>query len=374
MEVEWSHDGRHALLLTQSEVDKTGSSYYGKQQLHYINCTGDTALVQLAKEGPIYSIKWNPTRAEFCVIYGYMPAKATIYNSKCDKVFDFGTGSRNMALYNPQGNMLLLGGFGNLRGGIEIWSVKDHKQVSKFDAADSTDIRWSPSGRNLMTSTCAPRLRMGNGFRIWHYSSALLHETLFEDNGKDELWEVTWRSDPKAAAEAFDVSYAKVQGIQPKKAQASKVAYVPPSLRNKAKPGATFKNLEDDEPAENAKSGADGNKQLSKSALKNKKRRENAKNKAAAGGPSTSTPAAATSGPSHVQQQAAPSPAPGGGAGGGGNPETEKQLRKLTQKLKQIEDLKKKQSEGKQLELNQLEKLKTEQALVDQIKQLQLQA
>ena len=46
--------------------------------------------------------RWNPTRPEFCVVYGFMPAKATVYNSKCDKVFDYGTGSRNMALYNPQ--------------------------------------------------------------------------------------------------------------------------------------------------------------------------------------------------------------------------------------------------------------------------------
>ena len=71
-----------------------------------------------------------------------------------------------------QGNLLLLGGFGNLRGNVEIWSEagKDRKEVAKFDAPDSTDVRWSPSGKFLMTSTCAPRLRVGNGFRIWHYS------------------------------------------------------------------------------------------------------------------------------------------------------------------------------------------------------------
>ena len=65
-----------------------------------------------------------------------MPAKATVFNSKCDKVFDYGTGSRNMALYNPQGNLLLLGGFGNLRGNVEIWSeaAKERKEVAKFDA------------------------------------------------------------------------------------------------------------------------------------------------------------------------------------------------------------------------------------------------
>ena len=41
--------------MTQSEVDKTGASYYGKTQLHYVDWEGDTAMVQLAKEGPIYS-------------------------------------------------------------------------------------------------------------------------------------------------------------------------------------------------------------------------------------------------------------------------------------------------------------------------------
>ena len=71
-----------------------------------------------------------------------------------------------------QGNLLLLGGFGNLRGNVEIWSEagKERREVAKFDAPDSTDVRWSPSGKFLMTSTCAPRLRVGNGFRIWHYS------------------------------------------------------------------------------------------------------------------------------------------------------------------------------------------------------------
>ena len=40
-----------------------------------------------------------------------------------------------------QGNLLLLGGFGNLRGNVEIWSEKERKEVAKFDAPDSTDVR-----------------------------------------------------------------------------------------------------------------------------------------------------------------------------------------------------------------------------------------
>ena len=38
-------------------MDKTGASYYGKTQLHYVDWEGNTAMVQLSKEGPIYSGK-----------------------------------------------------------------------------------------------------------------------------------------------------------------------------------------------------------------------------------------------------------------------------------------------------------------------------
>lgn len=82
-------------------------------------------MIQLPKEGPVYHLCWSPTRPEFCVVYGYpliikleffpfmntysryMPAKATLFNKKCDPIFDFGTGPRNLALFNPQGTILV---------------------------------------------------------------------------------------------------------------------------------------------------------------------------------------------------------------------------------------------------------------------------
>lgn len=53
-----------------------------------------------------------------------------------------------------------------MRGNIEMWSVKDKKEIAKFEAPDSTDVKWSPDGKKIMTSTCAPRLRMGNGMKV----------------------------------------------------------------------------------------------------------------------------------------------------------------------------------------------------------------
>ena len=45
-----------------------------------------------------------------------------------------------MVLFNPLGNLLLLGGFGNLRGNMEIWDVSGKKKAAQFEANDTTDV------------------------------------------------------------------------------------------------------------------------------------------------------------------------------------------------------------------------------------------
>lgn len=92
-----------------------------------------------------------------------MPAKATLFNLKCEPIFEFGTGPRNSIHYNPFGNILLLGGFGNLRGQVELWDMNVHKLIARMDAPDTTLLSWSPDGEHFMTATTAPRLRMCNG-------------------------------------------------------------------------------------------------------------------------------------------------------------------------------------------------------------------
>ncbi len=56
----------------------------------------------------------------------------------------------------------MVGGFGNLRGRIEMWNVATNALISTFDAPDSTDVKWSPDGQHILTTTCAPRLRSDN--------------------------------------------------------------------------------------------------------------------------------------------------------------------------------------------------------------------
>jgi len=385
MEAKWSEaDGKSVLILAQADVDKTGASYYGKTQLCYANTDGDTSMVPLGKDGPVYSVEWAPNVKPvlFAVVYGYMPAKATLYNKKCESVFDFGTGPRNMVLFNPLGNLVLLGGFGNLRGNMEVWDVSGKKKAAQFEASDATDVKWSPDGQYLVTATCAPRIRIGNGFRIWHYSSTLFHESVVQntqtnstvkkdvDDNRiaaptvDELWEVVWRPVPKGThPPSFPIlARPMAGGVESKTPTASKQAYRPPGARNR--PGdAPSGGISDNgvykttrTPVGIAPKPPPGtappseSEPLSKTALKNKKRKE-AKKAAEKGQSNESQPA---------KSAAAPPP----------NGDKEKEIRKLQKKMDDINKLKSRQANGETLEVNQLAKIEKESELVAEMKKL----
>lgn len=58
--------------------------------------------------------------------------------------------------------LLLLGGFGNLSGAVELWDMGKKKLIASHEASDTTLLHWSPDGEHYMTATTAPRLRIAN--------------------------------------------------------------------------------------------------------------------------------------------------------------------------------------------------------------------
>ena len=52
--------------------------------------------VPLGKEGPIHDMEWAPNGKSFVVVYGFMPAKATLFDDTCKPVYEFGCGPWNM--------------------------------------------------------------------------------------------------------------------------------------------------------------------------------------------------------------------------------------------------------------------------------------
>lgn len=140
IEFMWNKRGTSLILQTTMDVDQTGASYYGKQALHFLSVKGDSCTITLSKEGPIHAVSWSPKSTEFCVIYGFMPSKATFFNLKCDSIFEVAEAPRNSIYYNDFGNLVLLAGFGNLRGNVEVWNANEKKLLTTLQAPDSTMV------------------------------------------------------------------------------------------------------------------------------------------------------------------------------------------------------------------------------------------
>jgi translation initiation factor 2A len=190
VQLKWNQLGTSLIVLAQTEVDKTNKSYYGETNMYILSANGTfDSRIQLDKEGPIHDVSWSPNSKEFGVIYGYMPAKTTIFNARAVAQHNFDLGPRNTILFSPHGRFVLVAGFGNLAGHMDIYDLeKDYTKVCTIQASNCTHCEWSPDGRHILTATQSPRLRVDNGIRIWHVGGGLMyHEDM------TELYHVTWR-------------------------------------------------------------------------------------------------------------------------------------------------------------------------------------
>ena len=150
---------------------------------------GFDSRITLDKEGPIHSVSWSPNSKEFGVVYGYMPAKATIFNQKAVATHTFPLCPRNTIIFSPTGRFVIVAGFGNLAGQMDIYDLeKDYKKVCTIEGGSPSVCEWSPDGKFILTATTSPRLRVDNGVRLWHVGGGIVYN---ED--MVELYHVTWR-------------------------------------------------------------------------------------------------------------------------------------------------------------------------------------
>lgn len=180
-------------MLAQTEVDKSGKSYYGETTLYVLSANGGfDSRITLDKEGPIHDVTWSPSSKEFGVVYGYMPAKTTIFNQRAVATHSFPLGPRNTILFSPTGRFVLVAGFGNLAGQMDIYDLeKDYRKVCTIEGGNPSVCEWSPDSRYILTATTSPRLRVDNGIRLWHVGGGIMYN---ED--MVELYHVTYRPQP----------------------------------------------------------------------------------------------------------------------------------------------------------------------------------
>ena len=124
-----------------------------------------------------------------------MPSKTVLFNTKAVATHTFPIAPRNTITFSPSGRLVLVAGFGNLAGHIDVYDLeKDHAKVCTIQASNSSVCEWSPDGAYLLTATTSPRLRVDNGVKIWHAGGGLVYQV-----DMSELYHVTWR--PRAAAD-----------------------------------------------------------------------------------------------------------------------------------------------------------------------------
>lgn len=319
VQLKWNQQGSSLIVLAQTDVDKSNKSYYGETTLYLLSANGDfDARVTLDKEGPIHDVSWSPTGREFGVIYGFMPAKTTMFNHRGATIQSFPMGPRNTITFSPTGRFVLVAGFGNLAGQIDIYDLeKDYRKVCTIESGNPSVCEWSPDNAYIMTATTSPRLRVDNGVKLWHVSGRIVyHEDMVE------LYNVMWRpipadklpkSDPLAAAFEPHSSATAYQATV--KTPSKPVgAYRPPGARGTMTPlhfkredeggaahvmgnggssigigangfGRSRREVPGAEPARSAVPGAEpiGDENLSKAAQKNKKKRGNKKANAGEG-------------------------------------------------------------------------------------------
>lgn len=403
VDFKWAATGLACLALVSTNSDSSGKSYYGESEAYFLDVAArEDKRIELPQEGPTYDVAWSPSGKEFIVIYGFMPARATMFNDKCEPVFDFGTGSRNTIIFSPHGKFVVLAGFGSLPGSVQFWDKNKMKLVGTANLAATTDYSWSPCSRYFLAATTFPRLRVDNMLRVVRFDGQLIFEHKMVDT---LLLQARFRPalrsaylDPKQTMGDMiggppidaDAKPALTPGIlgglaAPKKAGG---AYRPPGARGTSAAFSLHREVEAgkvDKTSFMAKgngandSGAvrraggykkpipgldvddDGGATPSKAALKRKKKKEKER-QAADSGPAAkaaaeSSASAADGAPVPIEELATVEA-------------LSKRIKGIKKKLRQIDGLKVTLSEGGESAMNvdQLEKLKSEPALLEQLK------
>ncbi|KAJ1022343.1 hypothetical protein NDA13_005253 [Ustilago tritici] len=386
IQIKWNKAGSALLFMTSTDHDKTGKSYYGETNLYLMFVRGDfDCRVALDKEGPIHDFEWNPNSKEFIVLYGYMPAKATLFSHRVNVIAELGTQPRNFVAFNPQGRLFCIAGFGNLSGTVDVWDRENiaKGKVYSMDASNSSVCQWSPDGHFLLTATLSPRLRVENGVKIWHCTGELVHVDMI-----NELYQAGWRPGSNAGVTAFPDQIPATP--KPSDAAASYLAtkaaikrptgtYRPPGARGQNTPDMYKRIDEGGSGVTTPTGGASANGTYQAPGSGNRKRtvpgapgaapknnganNTNAKEGKKKGGKQQQNGKPAAAAPAAVAEAAAAVSASSGAAevgGDSGAANLEKKVRNLNKKLKAIEELKMRQAGGEKLEAMQLAKIAAE--------------
>lgn len=204
----WNAKG--TTVLGKTSTNFNSNSYNGENKLYLLSHISNQALLLTSSKdsGPIHDINWNVDGLSFAVNFGYMPSKTVFYNTKGDVIKQMEPDKKNTILHSPNGKYVLIAGWGNLAGAVDIFDITDnYKKIVSFEQSNINFVEWSPSGEFLLMAITSPRLRVDNVIKILHFSGKLVYIKEFK-----ELLQCGWRlKDLKSKDPVYNFKDAKLK-------------------------------------------------------------------------------------------------------------------------------------------------------------------
>lgn len=73
--------------------------------------------------------------------------------------------------------MVLIGGFGNLAGEVDFWSLDKLVELGTLKAHCTVSVEWSPNGKNILTGVLFERVKVDNELKVFSsYGELVCHK------------------------------------------------------------------------------------------------------------------------------------------------------------------------------------------------------
>ena len=128
----------------------------------------------------------------------------------------------------------MIGGFGNLAGQVDVWSLKDLQnvtEVGKFKSYCAVSQEWAPNGRDILTAVLYERVKVDNAVNIYGASGKKI---LPKGHNFGELHYAQWQPMPKGTFNAPDVNQLIREAQQEQDKKPKRTFVMPGSGSNSA--------------------------------------------------------------------------------------------------------------------------------------------
>jgi len=247
---------------------------------------------------------------------------------------------------------------------MDFWDRKKVKKLGSAQAHMTSHFEWSPDSQYLLTGILFPRMRIDNDFKVWNFDGTLIHRQQFTGS---ELYQINWQPIPSSLLPEYLISPNTLPKPTVKPLEITEppkpAKYVHPNSSGRASSAKVEEGpvkysrqqpVKVQKPKQELPPGYDPEED-SKGKRKKKKPAQKGKTET----PVTTKTEIQIEEPDFGQAPSSPV-------------DTQKKLKIISKKLRQIDDLKLQQQNGKVLGKEQLDKLASEESLREELDGLSL--